>query len=132
VRRAHKVNADINVTPLVDVVLVLLIIFMVVTPMVAQGMPVELPRTTHHRRKADTGRDIIVSVTREGLVYVSANRVALEDVPRLIAEERQRTQKRVYLKGDSQASYAVVRDVMQAVRRARVTDVMLATDEQAK
>jgi biopolymer transport protein TolR len=127
----HKVNADINVTPLVDVVLVLLIIFMVVTPMVAQGMPVELPRTAHHRRKPDSG-DIIVSVTREGLVYVKANRAALEDVPRLIAEERQRTQKRVYLKGDSQASYAAVRDVMQAVRKARITDVMLATDELAR
>jgi biopolymer transport protein ExbD len=101
-----------------------------VAPMIVHGMPVELPRTAHHERKADNGRDIVVSVTREGLVYLSANRIALEDVPRLVAEERQRApQKRVYLKGDSQASYAAVRDVMQAVRRARVSDVMLATDE---
>ena len=64
--------ADINVTPLVDVVLVLLIIFMVVTPMIARGVPVDLPQTVNHSKKPDDGKDIIVSVTKEQAVYVGA------------------------------------------------------------
>src|SRR6202167_1736105 len=66
VRPARVATADINVTPLVDVVLVLLIIFMVVTPMITRGMPVEQPATKYHEKKNDSGEQIVVSVTCEG------------------------------------------------------------------
>ena len=69
------IKADINVTPLVDVVLVLLIIFMVVTPLIASGVAVDLPRTAHHARKPDDGKDIIVSVTADKRVYVGRTAV---------------------------------------------------------
>jgi biopolymer transport protein ExbD/biopolymer transport protein TolR len=128
-RPRNEIQADINVTPLVDVVLVLLIIFMVVTPMITEGAPVELPRTVHHDRKPDEGQDIIVSVTRESRVYLAANPIALEDIPRLIEEERRGAPgKLVYVKGDVQVPYGVLRQVMEALHKARIDDVTLATD----
>src|SRR5690242_7197739 len=72
---AKEVKADINVTPLVDVVLVLLIIFMVVTPLIASGIAVDLPRTEHHSRKPDDGTDIVISVTAEGRLYLGARQL---------------------------------------------------------
>jgi biopolymer transport protein ExbD len=129
-RPPGKVRADINVTPLVDVVLVLLIIFMVVAPIVARGVPVELPQALHHSRKADDGKDVIVSVTRDGQVYLRANRVRVEDVSRQLAEERKRSpERRVYLRGDGLASYRSVRAVMEAVRKGSVEEVMLGTED---
>jgi biopolymer transport protein TolR len=129
-RKKGNIVADINVTPLVDVVLVLLIIFMVVTPMIARGVPVDLPKTMHHSKKPDDGKDIIISVTKDKLVYIKSNRVQLKDVPRIIEEERRRfPEKTVYLKGDSRTTYGAVRDVMEAIHKANIDDVMLGTDD---
>jgi biopolymer transport protein TolR len=127
-RLRGEIQGDINVTPLVDVVLVLLIIFMVVTPLIAEGMPVELPRTEHHDRKAVDGRDLIVSVTRESQVYLDSNPVALADLTRLIEEARRLSAgKGVFVRGDAGASYGTLRQVMEAVHRAHVPDVVLGT-----
>jgi biopolymer transport protein ExbD/biopolymer transport protein TolR len=129
-RPRGDLRADINVTPLVDVVLVLLIIFMVVVPMVAQSVPVELPLARHHDRKADDGKDMVVSVTREGQVYLRTDRVDVRDVPRLLEEQRRRSsQGKVYLKGDGLTRYRAVREVVDALRRANLDEVMLATEE---
>src|SRR5438046_984249 len=68
-------RADINVTPLVDVVLVLLIIFMVVTPMLHRGVKIDLPETAHHAQRQDTGEQLIVSVRPDG-VYIETDRVS--------------------------------------------------------
>ena len=107
-REKSKVMASINVTPLVDVVLVLLIIFMVVTPLIASGVPVELPKTVHHNRKPDDGKDIT----------------------RLVEEERRRhPEKSPFVKADVRTPYGAVRGVMEAVNKAGVDDVMLGTDE---
>jgi biopolymer transport protein ExbD len=129
-RKKTAIQADINVTPLVDVVLVLLIIFMVVTPMIAGGIPVDLPKTMHHSKKPDDGKDIIVSVTKDKVVYMKSNRVAVKDIPRIVEEERRRfPEKTVYVKGDSRTTYGAVREVMEAVHKANIDDVMLGTDE---
>ncbi len=74
-----NLNADINVTPLVDVVLVLLIIFMVVTPMITSGVQVDLPRTANHFKKPDDGKDIIVSVTQNKTIFMTGRPVPLKD-----------------------------------------------------
>ena len=71
-------RAEINVTPLVDVTLVLLIIFMVVTPMIVRGVSVELPLTSHHDRKNDDNKDLIVSINASGDVYLNADKVPLD------------------------------------------------------
>jgi biopolymer transport protein TolR len=130
-RKKVAIVADINVTPLVDVVLVLLIIFMVVTPMIARGVPVDLPQTINHSKKPDNGKDIIVSVTKEKDVYVSANRVKnLADVTKLIEDERRKfPEKTVYVKGDSRTTYGRVREVMEAIHKANIEDVYLGTDD---
>ena len=126
-----KIRAEINVTPLVDVVLVLLIIFMVVTPIIASGVPVELPRTVHHDRKPDDGKDIIISVTKEKHVYVFGHAVGdAKDVTRLVEDERRKhPEKTAFIKGDHQTTYGAVREVMEAVHKAGMSDVMLGTEE---
>jgi biopolymer transport protein TolR len=124
------VAPDINVTPLVDVVLVLLIIFMVVTPMIASGVQVDLPRTINHYKKPDDGKDIIISVTKEKVVYMMANAVKKDDIPRRVEEERRKhPEKTVFVKGDSRTSYGAVREVMELVHKAGIEDVMLGTED---
>lgn len=125
------VKADINVTPLVDVVLVLLIIFMVVTPIIASGIPVDLPKTVHHDRKADDGKDIIISVTADKRVFVFGRLLSsARDVTRLVeAERRKHPDKTAFVKGDSRAPYGAVRAVMEAVNQAGLDDMMLGTEE---
>ena len=129
-RKKSAVVGDINVTPLVDVVLVLLIIFMVVTPMIASGVQVDLPRTVNHFKKPDDGKDIIISVTKEKVVYMMANAVKKEDIPRRVEEERRRhPEKTVFVKGDSRTTYGAVREVMELVHKAGIEDVMLGTED---
>lgn len=130
--RSHPtVKADINVTPLVDVVLVLLIIFMVVTPIIASGVPVDLPKTVHHDRKADDGKDIIISVTADKRVFMFGRPLSsAQDVTRLVEEERRKhPDKSAFVKGDSRAPYGAVRAVMEAVNQAGFDDMMLGTEE---
>jgi biopolymer transport protein TolR len=125
------IKAEINVTPLVDVVLVLLIIFMVVTPLIASGVAVDLPRTAHHARKPDDGKDIIVSVTKEEKVYVGRNLVPRpEDLGNVLtAEKRRFPDKSIFLKGDTRAPYGAVRVALQAMHDAKIDDVVLGTEE---
>jgi len=129
-RKKSAIQGDINVTPLVDVVLVLLIIFMVVTPMIASGVQVDLPRTINHFKKPDDGKDIIISVTKEKTVYMMANAVKKDDIPRRVEEERRKhPEKTVFVKGDSRTSYGAVREVMELVHKAGIEDVMLGTED---
>ena len=127
-------KADINVTPLVDVVLVLLIIFMVVTPMIASGIAVDLPPTVNHSRKPDDGKDIIVSIVRDGRVYVGTQALArAEELGRaILAEKRKFPNKTVFLKGDLRARYGAVRWAMQSLHDVNIQDIVLGTDELAK
>lgn len=126
----NQVNADINVTPLVDVVLVLLIIFMVVTPMIASGVAVDLPRTQHHSRKPDDGRDIVISLTSDERLYLGANRLAgLADLGSEVLREKARfPDKSVYLKADARASFGAVRQALDALHSADINDVTLGTE----
>jgi biopolymer transport protein TolR len=125
-----QVKAEINVTPLVDVVLVLLIIFMVVTPMIVRGVHVDLPVTRYHAKKNDDNKDIVVSITREGAVYVNADRVPVEKLGVAVQEEKRRyPDKGVFLKADQRLDYGQARRVMDAIHGAGVEDVQLGTEE---
>ena len=134
-----QVRAEINVTPLVDGVLVLLIIFMVVTPMIARGVDVRLPVTTHHSKKNDDNRDIIVSIAVDGAsagtssVYVGADLVPLDKLGETIQEEKRRhPDKGVFLKADERLEYGQARQVMDAIHRAGIEDVQLGTEEETR
>jgi biopolymer transport protein TolR len=125
------VKADINVTPLVDVVLVLLIIFMVVTPMITSGVPVDLPRTANHFRKADDGKDIIVAVTADKKLYIGSMPIAdATAAAQAVVEERRRSpQKTIFVKADTRAPYGAVRTLMEALHEADIEDIILGTEE---
>ena len=125
-----QVRAEINVTPLVDVVLVLLIIFMVITPMIVRGVSVDLPITSHHDRKNDDNKDLVVSINAGGDVYLDADKVALERLTAAVEEQRRRfPDKGVFLKAVHRISYGVARRTMEAIHRAGVEDVQIGTDE---
>jgi len=126
-------KADINVTPLVDVVLVLLIIFMVVTPMLSKGVNVDLPVTDHHDKRNDDNRDIIVAITQRGEVYLGRDAVALDALGGAVAAERRRhPDKQIFLKGDTRIEYGTARRVMEAIHRAGVADIQLGTEERSR
>jgi biopolymer transport protein TolR len=124
------VKADINVTPLVDVVLVLLIIFMVVTPMLSKGVNVDLPVTEHHDKRNDDNRDVVVAITRRGEIYVGSDQVGLDRVAEVVAAERLRhPDKAIFLKGDARIDYGQARRVMEALHRGGVDQIQLGTEE---
>jgi biopolymer transport protein TolR len=128
---AGDLKANINVTPLVDVVLVLLIIFMVVTPMLSKGVNVDLPITQNHDKRNDDNRDIIVAITHLGEIYVGSDRVALEGLGDAVANERRRhPDKTIFLKGDTRLAFGAARHVMEALHRAGIAEVQLGTEEQ--
>ena len=125
------VRSDINVTPLVDVVLVLLIIFMVVTPMIASGVAVDLPRTRNHTRSPDDGKQLVVSITADKRLYMGATRIDdVHEVARRLADaHRSAPDKPVFIKADARAPYGLARTLMQALHDASVDDVILGTEE---
>src|SRR3954466_6414646 len=125
------VRSDINITPLVDVVLVLLIIFMVITPMLQRGKSVELPKARHAGVAGENQpAPLFVSVTKDGSVYVEqdktpASREAVMDAMKSAAAER----KRVMLKADVDTEYGKVRPVLDWASKAKLKGVSLAAEE---
>ncbi len=129
-RARGAIKADINVTPLVDVVLVLLIIFMVVTPMLSKGVNVDLPVTQHHDKRTDDNRDLVVAITHLGQIYVGSDQVPLERLVDAIAGERRRhPDKGIFLKGDGRLDYGQARRVMEAIHKGGIDQIQLGTEE---
>ncbi len=131
--------ADINVTPLVDVVLVLLIIFMVVTPMLSSGVDVKLPKVRTAEEEKDMGQHLVVSVRNDGAIFVDKAQVTLDTLVRLVEKERtkvisgERVNRPLLLKGDSTVTYKQVRDVMDKLHAdLDGTDTMLLAAEKLK
>jgi biopolymer transport protein ExbD/biopolymer transport protein TolR len=130
-------NSDINVTPLVDVMLVLLIIFMVITPMLQRGKAVQLPPTRQPEKQPDDGKDIVVSAQwlKKGagfgtMIYMGQDQVTEERLhTRLLDELRKDPSKSIYLKGDRRLNYGAVRKVMEICHEAGFQQVKLATEE---
>ncbi len=129
-------NSEINVTPLVDVMLVLLIIFMVITPMLQKGKAVQLPAVPRPEKQGDTGKDIVVSLEYAGGLPPRYN-VYLGQYPvdegslrgRLADELRKNPSHEIYLKGDSRLTYGAVRRVMEICHAAGFGQVKLAAEE---
>jgi biopolymer transport protein TolR len=125
------VKADINVTPLVDVMLVLLIIMMVVAPMINQGASITLPQAQNTTPKPDTSDQTVVSVDAKSFYYVNAvGPISKDDVPQRLRDIfEQKGQKVVFLKGDQDAPYGAIMDIMDALRKAQIDTVALITDK---
>ncbi len=119
-------NADINVTPLVDVCLVLLIIFMVVTPMLQKGVPINLPVTNQPEKTPDTEKQLQISVKADGSVYLGPNVVRKDQVQSELETIHQRTPDReVAVKADRLVKYGDVLDVLKACRDVGFNDLGL-------
>lgn len=123
--------ADINITPLVDVVLVLLIIFMVVTPMLSSGVDVRLPKAKTADEERDMGQYMVVSVRADGTVYIDRTQVTMDTLLDEIGNVR--GSRPILLKGDRDATYKQVRDVMDKLHKGlEGTDTMLLAAERLK
>jgi biopolymer transport protein TolR len=122
---------DINVTPLVDVVLVLLIIFMVITPMLQRGAPVELVDTTNPRKAKSVDGQVTISVGKLGELYLENDQKADSEIQEVLAQKYAATNgnARIFIKGDAGANYGRVRQVMKMVQDAGFPDVGLITKE---
>jgi biopolymer transport protein TolR len=126
-----EIKGDINVTPLVDVCLVLLIIFMVVTPMLQQGVDVMLPQGPHAEQKPGEEGDLVISIKPDGTVFVGQHWIPDRDLPRYLTAEFQKNPARaVMLKADARLNYGKIRSVMKAANEANFTRVAILTENQ--
>ena len=131
-KKPMHVVADINVTPMVDVMLVLLIIFMVITPMLQKGVSVDLVKARNPRGMQDADKEdaVVVAISRDGTVYLGSNKVpASELAPKVKDMLANRPDKTVYVKSDSRAKYKDVVDVVDNVRSAGVDQLGLLTEK---
>ena len=140
-RRRHKIHAarqttirpaaarsEINVTPLVDVVLVLLIIFMVVTPLLHRGVKIDLPETAHHEKKQDTGEQLVVSVRADG-TFIETDKLEGESLMARLRKELKASSRPVHVRADRSLRYGDVRKVLEEVHEAGAVTVGMGTEE---
>ena len=127
-----KVSSNINVTPMVDVMLVLLIIFMVITPMLQNKVAVEMAKVDTPIAMPDADKEdaIVVAVTRDGGVFLGQDKVALTDLgPRVQEKLADKPGKTIYIRADARAQYLAVENAIDAVRTSGVDDVGLLTQK---
>jgi biopolymer transport protein ExbD/biopolymer transport protein TolR len=127
-----KVNSNINVTPMVDVMLVLLIIFMVITPMLNNKVNVDLPVATAAKTMENANKEdaVTVAVTRDGRVYLGGDLVAVDDLgSKVSAKLENKLDKQVYLRADVRANYGKVMDAVDQIRAAGVSQLGLLTEK---
>jgi biopolymer transport protein TolR len=128
-----KISSEINVTPMVDVMLVLLIIFMVVTPMLQKGISVDMAQVNSPEQMPDADKEdaLLVSITRDGTVFFGSDKVT--DIDSLTTKVKDRLankpDKRVYVKADMRAKFGSVVKVVDSVRAAGVDDLGLLTEQ---
>jgi biopolymer transport protein TolR len=126
-----EVQGGINVTPLVDVCLVLLIIFMVVTPMLQNGVDVLLPQGPNSVKKPGDQGDLTISIKPDGTVFVGQTWIPDRDLARYLAAEYQKNPSRpVMLKADKRINFGKVRLVMKAANEANFSTVAILTENQ--
>ena len=126
-----RVMAEINVTPLVDVMLVLLIVFMVAAPLLTVGVAVDLPETAA-QPIPDQGEPLTVTITGDGTIFVQETTVTLDNlVPQLEAIATAGYDQRIYIRGDQSRSYGDVVRVMGKINAAGFRNIGLVTDREA-
>jgi biopolymer transport protein TolR len=125
--RHHALVSEINVTPFVDVMLVLLIIFMVAAPMLTVGVPIDLPETQANALNSET-QPITISVNQQGQVYLQETEIAVDEVvPKLQAIATTGYNERIYVRGDRTADYGTVMQVMARISSAGYRNLGLVT-----
>ncbi|MEL7031890.1 MAG: biopolymer transporter ExbD [Pseudomonadota bacterium] len=130
-RRAF--NAEINVTPMVDVMLVLLIIFMITATALQRGVEVNLPKAATSNLTVPKSTPLLVTVTQDAKVYISETEIELEELTsKLLAIAGEGYEERIFLQGDTNAAYGEVLAVMTQMKNAGFTNIALVTDPKAR
>jgi biopolymer transport protein TolR len=127
-----KISSDINVTPMVDVMLVLLIIFMVITPMLQHGVSVDMAKVNNPTQMPDADKEdaLLVSVMRNGDVFFGTDKITVDNLTSKVKDRlANKSDKRVYVKADARAHFGNVVQVVDGVRAAGVDDLGLLTDQ---
>jgi biopolymer transport protein TolR len=127
-----KVTSDINVTPMVDVMLVLLVIFMVVTPMLQKGVSVDLAKVNNPEQMPDADKEdaLVVAIMRDGKIFLGNDQIAADQLtPKVKDKLANRTDKRVFIRADARAKFGSVVEVVDNVRSAGVDQLGLLTDQ---
>ena len=127
-----KVNSNINVTPMVDVMLVLLIIFMVITPMLQKGVSVDMAKVNSPTPMPDADKEdsLLIAIMRDGQIYFGTDRVTADQLTEKVKDRlANKVDKRVFIKSDARARYGNVVEVVDNVRSAGVDDVGLLTEQ---
>ena len=130
--RSANVNSDINVTPMVDVMLVLLIIFMVITPMLQKGRSVDLAKTDNPTQMPDADKEdsLLVAIMRDGTIYFGSEKVTADQLAAKVKDKlANKSDKRVFVKADANAKYGSVVEVVDNVRSAGVDELGLLTEQ---
>ncbi|MFQ5775225.1 MAG: protein TolR [Kiloniellaceae bacterium] len=127
-RRTYRPLSEINVTPFVDVMLVLLIVFMITAPLLTVGVPVDLPKTKA-RSIAESEEPLVISVDAQGQVFIQDTEVTIENlVARLKAITANKPDTRIYVRGDRSIDYGRVMEVMGTINVAGFTRVALVAE----
>ena len=129
--QAPDLTTDINVVPMADIMLVLLIIFMVVTPMLQKGVSVDMARVENPRDMEDADKEdaVLLAVTRDGKIYLGAEQIPLEKVKEEVQDRiAAKLDKTVYIKSDARAKYGKVTQLVDEIRTAGVDQIGLLTD----
>ena len=128
-RRRSQPMAEINVTPFVDVMLVLLIVFMVAAPMLTVGVPVELPKTVAKALPTEREEPLTVTITAEGEVMIQKTQTPADQlVKKLKAISQERDSDRIFLRADGSIPYEFVVQVMGALNKGGFSNISLVTD----
>jgi biopolymer transport protein TolR len=127
------INSEINVTPLVDVMLVLLIIMMIVAPLLQQGVNVRLPQATNSVEKPDTQENTVVAVDAKGEFFVNAIPIPASELRRKVEDALEtKTERIVLIRADEDAAFSAVMDAMDELRAAGIEDMGLITERRAR
>lgn len=127
-----KVNSNINVTPMVDVMLVLLIIFMVITPMLQNKVAIDLASVVNATAMPDADKEdaVVVAVTRDGAIYLGQNRIDSSQLGSAVRDKlADKTDKTIFVRADRRAQFKAVEDAIDDVRTAGVDTVDLLTQK---
>lgn len=128
-KQRYRAMSDINVTPFVDVMLVLLIIFMVSAPLMTVGVPVDLPKTKASQLN-DAEEPLVVSMRKDGSLFIQETEISIEDIaPRLLALSKQNTEVRIFIRADTSLNYGDVMLLMGRITEAGFLQVALLSTQ---
>tara|TARA_B100000073_G_C23593881_1_gene517498 strand:- start:128 stop:595 length:468 start_codon:yes stop_codon:yes gene_type:complete len=128
-RGNHRLMSEINVTPFVDVMLVLLIIFMVAAPLLTVGVEINLPKTSANALPTEKEQPLTLSITKEKELYLQETKIEFSDlIPKLKQISKQRKDDRIFLRADGENNYSTIMEIMGALNSSNFSNISLVTE----